>query len=204
MSAVSRESAPFYLVGFVTAAPSPPLPGGPSGLPLGTPASPPHPRPALCPPPEPTRLGERYRRRESPPPTAPSSLGPRRSRLSGLRAVPGLAGQLHSGAGPVSRGWSDWPQGHLSPSRLCRGVRARLKLGGPSSSSAWVEGFRGVPEVAQRAARSGTDWRSRGHSGHSLLLHPRSRSLTPFNNISLFVDCGCSGVIRGRLCPGII
>jgi len=93
-------------------------------------------------------------------------------------------------AGPVSRGWSDWPQGHLSPSRLCRGVRVRLKLGGPSSSSAWLEGFRGVSEVAQRAARSGTDWRNRGHSGHSLLLRPRSRSLTPFNNFSLFVDCG--------------
>lgn len=204
MSAVGRESAPFYLVGFVTAAPSPPLPGGPSGLPLGTPASPPYPRPALCPPPEPTRLGERYRRRESPPPTAPSSLGPPRSRLLGLRAVRGWPGSSTRGPGPESRGCSDWPQGHLSPSRLCRGVRARLKLGGPSSSSAWLEGFRGVSEVAQRAARSGTDWRSRGHSGHSLLLHPRSSSLTPFNNFSLFVDCGCSGLIRRRLCSGII
>ena len=42
--------------------------------------------------PEPTRLGDGYRRLESPPPTAPSSLGPRRSRLLGLRAVPGWRG----------------------------------------------------------------------------------------------------------------
>lgn len=192
----------FLACGVCNRRPQPSPSRRPFRSPLRT-ASPPYPRPALCPPPGPTH-GSASATGRGRRPLRPLPASGRRGRLLGLRAV-GAGRNAPLGPGPESCGWSDWPQGHYLPSRLCRGVRAHLKLGGPSSSSAWLEGFRerlgGGTASARVELIGGVGVAT---PGHSLLLHPRSRSLTPFNNFSLFVDCGCSGLIRGRLCTGII
>lgn len=133
MSAAGGESARFRRVGFVTAAPSPPLLGVPFRFPpLGTPASPPHPRPTLCPPPEPTRLGQRLGRpgvaalcgRFLPLPPEKQGFG-MHARFS--REPRGWAGSsVQPAAGPRL---ALPPQGRISTSaswtRLCRGACAR-------------------------------------------------------------------------------
>lgn len=142
--------------------PSPLLPGGPSGLPVSGPRPP---RPISAP---------RSARPWTPPLPGSASASGARSRRP-LRLLPasarggagfrgcapprGWAGSSSRGPGPASRGWGDRPRGFLSHSRLCRRVCARmfLNLGGPGSSPAWTEGFRGVPEMAERVLRSGTD-----------------------------------------------